>query len=88
MICHYEVAIKLIGNIMPVGSTEADEVRYKNLKQQTELIDRLVMDLHLLVIQNENAHEASRVKARNHALKFMRDLCDELAEHKEPPNER
>ncbi len=41
----YEIVVKLIGWINPVGETNTDNDRFENLKESVELINALVSDL-------------------------------------------
>ena len=41
----YEIVIKLIGEIEPVGASHIDPERFENLKTMTDLVDKLVCDI-------------------------------------------
>jgi hypothetical protein len=69
----YEVVVKLIGPIMPIGETNTDDERLENLKEMTNLVDRLIYDIGC-VIHNKNRPEYSMKKAG----KFADDFFDSL----------
>ena len=78
----HEVVEKLIGNVIPVGETNEDDRRYENLKNLTELIDRLIGDLYR-VSANRNSAKFSVSRAGKHADGFLRDLGEALEEREE-----
>ena len=41
----HEVVKKLVGEIEPVGETREDDRRFENLKEMTDLIDKLLTDI-------------------------------------------
>jgi hypothetical protein len=67
----YDVVIKLIGPVMPIGETNADEKRFENLKTMTELVDALLSDIDAVATANKDRYEASRKKAGQFAAKFF-----------------
>ena len=68
-----DVVRKLIGPVDPVGETNADDQRFKNLQVLTELVDRLVFDIDQVGMQKNRA-EYSRNRAGQFADKFLTDL--------------
>jgi uncharacterized protein YaaR (DUF327 family) len=74
MIDIYEVVKKLVGAIEPVGETHTDNRRYENLKVFTELVDRLVTDLHDIKYNYKNNHQFSMKRASEYASKFLNEL--------------
>ena len=69
----YDVVKKLAGNVSPVGETNEDNRRFENLKQTTELIDRLVFDI-VDASKNKDRQEYSMKKAGTYAYKFLEEL--------------
>ena len=69
----YDVVCKLIGPIMPIGETNTDDKRFESLKQTTELVDRLVFDIDM-VVPNKNRVEFSMKRAGEFADKFLGDV--------------
>ena len=70
----HEVVMKLAGPIDPIGETNADARRLENLKQLTELADRLVLDIDRIASSYKNNHQASMKAASEHCVKFLDDL--------------
>lgn len=62
----YEVVTKLVGPIDPVGETNTDDARYKNLEVMTELVNRLLTDIDY-VAANKDRPEFSMSRAGKHA---------------------
>lgn len=58
----HEIVKKLVGPIKPIGETNTDHERYKNLKVMTELVDRLVFDIDH-IIPNKDRVEYSMKRA-------------------------
>lgn len=69
----YEVVCKLIGPIEPVGETHEDTKRLANIKQLTEMLEKLVADLDS-VAHNAKREEASMKAIGMHALDFLNEL--------------
>lgn len=69
----YDVVKKLVGDIDPVGETNADEKRFENLKDMTQLVDMLVGDIDR-VASNKNRVEHSMKRAGQHADNFLTNL--------------
>ena len=53
----YEIVMKLVGPVQPVGETRADEQRLANMKKLTELTDLLLGEI------DDAVHSADRVEA-------------------------
>lgn len=77
----YEIVMKLIGPIHPIGETNTDETRLKNLKELTLLVDKLLFEINSAA-QNASRPEASMKAIGNHARDFIRDIRN--AVEKEP----
>lgn len=69
----YDVVIKLIGPINPIGKSTEDDRRYENLKVMTELVDKLIGDIDR-VIPCKNRVEYSMKRAGEFADKFFDQL--------------
>lgn len=70
----YDVVMKLIGPVEPIGETRTDEKRLENLKQLTSLTTRLVLLIDDVEMCGKNSPMASIKAASDHAEKFMDDL--------------
>jgi hypothetical protein len=79
---YYEVIKKLIGPIEPVGETNADDTRYKNLEYTIALVDRLMVDIGEVAPYFERP-EFSMSRAGKKAKKYFADLRDTLNEEVE-----
>lgn len=73
-----EIVKKLIGPISPIGDSNADEVRFTNLKTMSDLVDGLVYDLASISNTYSNSHEYSVKRSGEFADKFLRDLAESL----------
>ena len=66
----YDVTVKLVGPINPIGETQTDNERFENLKTMTDLVDKLLTDIDA-VISNKSRHEFSMKKAGEYADEFF-----------------
>ena len=71
----YEIVMKLVGPVQPIGETRADEQRLANMKKLTELTDLLLGEI------DDAVHGADRVEASMkaigiHARDFMAIIKD------------
>jgi len=70
---YYEIVTKLVGNINPVGETQVDDERFKNLQAMTELVDKLLSDIdRVAMLSSKPEYSISR------AGKFAADFFDSL----------
>ena len=67
----YDVVKKLVGEIEPIGETNTDNERFENLKNMTDLVDRLLSDIDSVAWRNKNRHEYSRSRAGKYADEFQ-----------------
>lgn len=74
----HEIAEKLIGPIEPVGESHTDSVRFENLVETIDLVERLLMDIRYVSL-NKDRQEYSMKKAGEHAEKFFRQTLEEYA---------
>ncbi len=69
----YDVVNKLAGSITPVGETNCDEIRFKNLKVVVNLVDRLLYDITIISSCKDRC-EHSMQKAGKFADEFIKDI--------------
>jgi len=67
---NYSLIRKLIGPVEPAGCTETDRQRLENLKQLTDLTQRLLYDI-MDVSRNRSRQEHSMKVAGTHAQTFL-----------------
>lgn len=70
MIDIYEVVKKLVGLINPVGETNIDNDRFENLKQMTDLVEKLLSDIDWLNSYKNN-HQFSMKRSAEFASDFQ-----------------
>lgn len=68
-----EIVMKLIGDINAVGETHEDAQRLANLKELTNLIDKLLYEVSWAA-RDELREEASVRAIGKHAAKFLQEL--------------
>ena len=68
-----DIVKKLIGPIEPVGETNEDEKRFKNLEDLCELVDRLIYDIDN-VTRNRTSPRYSEKRAGVYADDFLTKL--------------
>jgi hypothetical protein len=73
----YETVSKLIGPVVPVGETNADDRRFDNLREMCALVEMLVSDIEDVSI-NASRHESSMKRAGEYALSVLREMREEL----------
>lgn len=73
----YDIVIKLTGPIDPLGESNADEKRYENLKEQINLVEKLLCDIRY-VANNADRHEASVKRAGDKARNFFISLKEDI----------
>jgi uncharacterized protein YaaR (DUF327 family) len=69
----HEIIKKLVGSIEPLGETSEDERRFENLKNFTNLVHALVLDLDEMAYRHKHSHEFSVKRASDFASKFLSD---------------
>jgi hypothetical protein len=67
----YDLVKKIIGEINPIGETNADEERFENLKTMTELVDMLLDDIDRVSFKNRDKAEYSMKRASDFANRFL-----------------
>ena len=71
----YDVVKKLIGGIEPVGSSEIDEKKYKNLGDTIDLVNRLIEDIQTVRSYKDCLEYSMRI-AGNKADEFLKELWE------------
>lgn len=66
----YDVVKKLVGEIHPIGETNTDDARFENLKEMTELVDKLLTDIDDVAYE-ATRHEYGHQRAGKFASKFQ-----------------
>ena len=69
----YEIVMKLVGPVQPVGETNADDARLKNIQALTELVDRLLGEIQT-ASYNADRVESSMKAIGKHAMAYLSDL--------------
>lgn len=69
----YDVVKKLIGEVKPIGETRTDDIRFENLKQLTELVDKLETDIDEIAMLKDRP-EYSIKRAGEFADAFLTKL--------------
>lgn len=68
----HEIVKKLVGEINPVGETNTDNERFKNLKVMTDLVSRLVYDIDTVGMKKDRAE---------YSIKRAGEFADTFLEH-------
>jgi hypothetical protein len=68
-----EIVMKLVGPVFPVGDTNEDEERFKNLCNLCELTNNLIAHIDEVACENKNQTEYSRKRAGEFAYKVLVD---------------
>lgn len=71
---NYDVVKKLIGKINPVGESNEDARRLKNLEDMCELAEQIIYDVNCLAFDFRDSHEASIRKSCEVADTFISSL--------------
>jgi len=70
----YDVVHKLIGNTVPIGESNTDDLRFENLKALALLVDKLIYDIEYISRQkNRVEYSISR------AGKFCDNFLEKIA---------
>lgn len=76
-----EIVKKLIGNVKPVGESNTDENRLKNLIEMCHLIEDLNSLLFDIVIDNKDAHQHSIKQFVEYANNFLIKQSNKVKEY-------
>lgn len=68
---HLEIVKKLVGNIQPVGETNADKEGLENLKIMCNLVNDLVCEIDKVYYENKDRKEFSIKTMADYADHFM-----------------
>ena len=71
---YFTIIEKLIGPIEPVGDSDVDRIRLKNLEQYTNLIDKMLVEVDSIASSYKDHHQSSLSVAGEHCSKFMDSL--------------
>jgi len=66
----YELVRVLVGPINPVGETNIDNRRLENLKQLTDLVDKLMVDINYVAANKDSKLHSIKV-AGQHVMQFL-----------------
>lgn len=69
----YEIVMKLVGPVQPTGEHEVDQIGLANIKQLTELIDRLLYEINRAE-PSADRNEASMKAIGLHAREFIKNI--------------
>ena len=72
----YDVVHKLIGNTVPIGESNTDDLRFENLKALTLLVDKLIYDIEYISRQKDRV-EYSISRAGKFCDKFLEEVMFE-----------
>lgn len=75
---NHEIIKKLIGNVIPVGDSGKDARSFENLKSLLALAENLLFDIDDVANSFAGYNEASIVKARDEAKKFLTRMAEEF----------
>lgn len=71
-----EIVKKLIGEIRPIGKSEVDAERFKNLKAMCQLMDEIHTEIDSLAYDFKDRKEASIAMCRDYANKYLDKLLN------------
>ncbi len=79
----YEIVMTLNGPVQPTGEHNCDQGRLQNMNNLTELIDKLMLEVHIAAKSaNRTAHSVKEIGAS--ALEYLASVRDGLVETVEP----
>lgn len=73
----YEVTQRLCGFIEPAGDSSIDKIRFENLEQTIDVVEKLISDI-IIVSKNKDRYESSMKIAGLRADKFIQELKENL----------
>ena len=73
----YDVVVKLVGPVTPIGESKADAERLKNLDVMTDLIDKLLAQVEVAAT-SATRQEASMKKIGETAAEFVEAVRQSL----------
>jgi hypothetical protein len=73
----YDIVKKLVGNIEPVGETNADDRSFDNLKTTAGLIELLINDM-ACVARDRISYEYSVKRSGQYAIDFLKTLREDI----------
>ena len=69
----YQIVLRLIGRIKPVGETNEDNGRFENLKAMTDLVEQLLSDIKSVSLGKDSGQYSVK-RSGEYANKFLKDL--------------
>lgn len=70
----YDVVMKLIGPVRPIGESNEDGRRYENLKNLTHLMDQIHSTIDEIAYTCKNDHRFSIKRAGEHCDEFLTNI--------------
>lgn len=67
----YEIVTKLVGPVRPIGDSVEDAQRLAQLKDLTELVDKLLTDIDRIADEFAHREEWSMKQAGQHCAMFL-----------------
>lgn len=71
----FDIVMKLIGPVYPIGEHNADQIRLQNMKNLTKLVDRLLLEIKY-VMPDANHREESMRAIGLYAKNFLKEISD------------
>ena len=75
---NHDVVVKLIGKIRPVGESNEDAERLKNLDEMCRLVESLLCDIDDMISSNKDDKQASVKRAVDYGRHFMKTTVGEF----------
>lgn len=69
----FEIVMKLVGPVQPMGEHYADKARLENIKKLTELVDRLLYEIKDASTAADRPEDSMRAIGI-HALDFLKEV--------------
>ena len=69
-----DMVMRIIGDVVPIGSSHIDEKRFENLEELINLTDRLVFIIDDISTNCRNSNMASVKKSGMRCYRFLDDL--------------
>ena len=68
----HEIVTRLVGPVDAIGEHNADQKRLANLKELTQLVEMLLLDIHYAA-RSANNHQASMKAIGEYAKEFLEE---------------
>lgn len=66
-----QIVMRIIGSINPVGETNTDDIRFKNLQTLCKLVLDLTSNIDSVIRENKDHYEYSRKRVADYAREFL-----------------